>query len=224
MKFDLRVSDERLKRQLDAFRHDVRARQKYARLLGGMVRNDAKKNLRSQTTVTGQPFEARRVKRSKKAVLKGLAKRLAVISKAADGGGAIVSWRNGLEAGIAGRHQWGTGEDWNPKRARQEYGSPDYKAPCTLAQARALTREGYRRPRKGKAPKRQSAKELQAAFTIAQAGVILRILRTGSAKGKQHWRDTVPERPFLGVTPDRAGEYCEELATRILNATKKGSA
>ena len=224
MKLDLSLSDEKLNRQLDAFRHDVRARQKHARTLGGFVQRDAKKNLRSQKTVSGQAFSPRKIKRKKKALLKGLAKRLTVISKAQDGGGVVVSWRNGLEAGIAGRHQWGIGEDWNPKRAREEYGTPDYKAPCTPAQARALIREGYRRPRQGKAPKRLSARELQQTFSIGQAGVILRILKTGNAKGKQAWKDTVPERPFLGVTPDQAAQYCEDLAARILNTTKQGKA
>lgn len=211
-----------LDRQLNAFKHDVRARQKHAHALGGMVRSAAKQNIRGQKTFEGQPFTPRQASRKKATMLRGLAKKLAVISKASEGGGVIVGWRNNFEAGIAGRHQWGQGEDWTPQRARAERGIPNYKAPCTRAQAKALNQAGYRRARKGKPAKKMSAKALQQTLTLGQAALILRLMRTGQAKGKQHWRDTVPARPFLGVTSAKAKEYSEQLAAKIMQTTRKG--
>ena len=227
LRFTLKVdgqSHRLLNRQLDAFKNDARARQKHARTIGGYVRSDAKKNIRAQKTVGGQAFTPRQASRKKAAMLRGLVKRMDLISKAGQGGGVIVSWRNPLEAGIAGRHQWGIGEDWTPQRARAERGVPDYKAPCTLDQARALIKAGYRRPQKGKPAKRMSAKDWQAAFSRGQAGLILRLLRTGSTRGKQHWRDTVPVRDFLGVTDATARDYSDKLAAKILENTRKGKA
>ena len=213
-----------LNRQLDAFQHDVRARQKHARGLGGYISSDAKKNIRDQKTFQGQAFTPRQMRRKKGAMLRGLGKRITVISKAGEGGGAIVSWRNGLEAGIAGRQQWGIGDDWTTQRARSIRGVPDYKAPCTPKQAKALSQAGYTRTRKGKPSMRMSVKDMQAAFSLGQAALIRRIMRTGTLKGKQNWRDTVPARPFLGVTEAKAQEYSERLARKILQNTRKGKA
>ena len=91
----------------------------------------------------------------------------------------------------------------------------------SLRQAKALKREGYKTPRKGKPPKTVTVKEIQSRFSLGQAGVILRMMRTKKAKGKQSWQDTVPERPFLGVTPEKAEAMNDALAERILAQTKK---
>ena len=210
--------------QLDAFKHDVRARQRYARILGGYVLRDAKRNLREQRNLDGTAFAPRKERRRKMKLLRGLARRLKVISQAGNGGGVKITWSNGFEAGIAGRHQYGIGEEWSPRRAEKEYGKPDYDAPCTLKQARALIREGYKRPRKGKPPKRVSVKELLETLTLGQAGQILRIMQTGKVKGKQSWRDTVPKRVFLGASPQKAEEYSNRLAENILKNARKGKA
>lgn len=216
-------NSRRLNRQLNALSGSIKERQKNARFLGGRVAKDAKQNVRNQRTVAGRAFSPRKVKRKKKALLTGLAKRIKVISKAKEGGGVVVTWPNSFEAGIAGRHQWGIGEDWTPKKMREVRGSPHYSKPCTLDQAKALKREGFRLTRKGKPAKAVSVKQLQEMFTVGRAGVILRYMRTKSLKGKQHWKDTVPVRDFLGVTPERADEMSAELARKVLENTTKGS-
>lgn len=215
-------SSRMLDRQLRAFSRDVKAYQKHARTIAGYVQKDAKANIRAQRNFDGGAFALRKAGKSKKALLRGLGRRIAVVSMAAQGGGAAVTWRNGFEAQIAGRHHWGIGEDWTPQKAKSVHGSPDYNAPCTAKQAKALIREGYKRRRKGKAPQRVNASELQEMFTIGQAGLILRMMQTGKAQGKQFWNDKVPSRRFLGVTPAKAEEYTVQLATRILNSTKQG--
>ena len=213
-----------LDRQFSALQSNVKAYQKLARRLGGFVQRDAKANIRAQRTVAGSPFAPRQTGKSRKPMLRGLGQRIAVISMAGKGGGVAVTWRNGFEAHIGFRQQFGKGDTWTAQKARSVYGTPDYDAQCTERQARALLREGFKLPRKGKPPKRVTSKELQKMFTLGQAGLILRMMRTGKARGKQSWDDKGPARDFLGVTPERAEELTAKMAGSIIQATKQGNA
>lgn len=210
----------RLNGQLRALARDTREYQKHARKLAGYVRTQSRRNIRRQETVEGAPFAPRQKRREARAMLMGLAKEMALESHAQDGGGYAVTWKNRLTAQIAFRHQHGVGEDWDPAHAAQVYGTPDYAAPCTRKQAQALIREGYRLmvPAKGggRRPKRVTVLWLQKHFTLGHAGLVLRIMRTNEAKGAQSWRDTVPARPFLGVTSAEADKMCTQLAKTVL--------
>lgn len=212
----------RLDAQLDALSEGIKDRQKNARRLAGYVRTQARRNVRKQETVEGAPFTPRKRQRAERAMLKGLAKSMAVLSRSKEGGGAVVTWKNGFTAKIGYRHQHGVGEEWTPDRAERAYGRPDYKAPCTRRQAKALLREGYRLmvPMKGggRRPKRVSVLWLERHFTLGHAGLVLRLMRTKSAQGKQSWLDTVPERTFLGVTSGEADKMCERLAKTVLGS------
>lgn len=212
----------RLDAQLEALGGEIKDRQKNARRLGGYVRTQARRNIRRQETVEGAPFAPRKRQRAERAMLKGLAKTLAVISRSKDGGGVAVSWKNSLTARIAYRHQHGVGEEWTPERAAKVYGRPDYNAPCTRRQAKALIREGYRLmvPMKGggRRPKRVSVLWLEKHFALGHAGLVLRLMRTKQARGKQAWLDTVPERTHLGVTSGEADKMCERLAKTVLGS------
>ncbi len=101
---------------------------------------------------------------------------------------------------------------------------PDYKARATRAQAKALLREGYRLmvPAKGggRRPKRVTVQWIEEKMTLGQAGLILRLIRTGQTRGKQSWRDTVPARPFLGVTPQQAEDLSQKLVKSLLKAAR----
>lgn len=190
-----------------------------ARKLAGYVRTQARRNIRQQETVEGASFAPRQTRREARPMLMGLAKKIALESHSAEGGYA-VTWKNGLEAHIAHRHQYGGSEDWNPQRAASAYGAPDYNAPCTRRQAQTLIREGYRLmvPAKGGGirPKRVTVLWLQQHFSLGHAGLVLRIMHTGESKGKQQWQDTVPARPFLGVTTAEAEKMCAQLAKTVL--------
>lgn len=214
----------RLDTQLDALGGEIRDRRKHARRLAGYVRTQTRRNIRKQETVEGAPFAARRDKRDKRAMLTGLAKTLAIIPRGPDGG-VVVSWKNPRDARIAWRHQHGVGEDWGPQRAARAYGVPDYKARCTRRQAKALLREGFRLPVPGKgggrATRRVSVMWLEKHFTLGQAGLVLRLMRTGKPKGEQEWRDTVPERAALGVTAAEADKMCERLAKNVLGSVPR---
>jgi len=211
--------------QLEALGGEAKDRQKNARRLAGYVRTQSRRNIRRQETVEGAPFAPRKRQRAARAMLKGLDKTLAVISRSKEGGGAAVTWKNALTAKIASRHQHGVGEEWTPDRAERVYGRPDYNAPCTRRQAKALLREGYRLmvPMKGggRRPKRVSVLWLQTHFTLGHAGLVLRLMRTKKSQGKQSWLDTVPERPFLGVTSGEADRMCERLAKTVLGSVPK---
>ena len=61
---------------------------------------------------------------------------------------------------------------------------------------------------------------IEEKMTLGQAGRILRLIGTGQAKGKQSWRDTVPARPFLGVTPQQAEELSRKLVKSLLKAAR----
>lgn len=212
-------SAARLDKQLDALGGEIKDRMKQARKLGGYVRTQNRRNIRRQETVDGEPFAPRKRQRADRAMLSGLAKTMAVVSKP-ELGGVAVTWKNALTAKIAYRHQHGVGEDWTPEKAAKIYGRPDYKAACTRRQAKALLREGYRLmvPMKGggRRPKRVTVGWIESRLSLGQAGIILRYMRTKQAQGAQSWRDTVPERPFLGVTPGEAEKMCEKLAKTVL--------
>jgi phage gpG-like protein len=210
---------DRLGKQLDALGGEIKGRMKAARKLAGYVRTQDRRNIRRQETVDGAPFAPRKRQRADRAMLAGLANTMTVVSQPRLGGVA-VTWKNALTAKIAYRHQHGVGEDWTPEKAAKVYGRPDYKAACTRSQAKALLREGYRLmvPMKGggRRPMRVTVGWLESRLSLGQAGIILRLMRTKKAQGAQSWRDTVPERPFLGVTPGEADKMCEKLAKTVL--------
>lgn len=212
------TSSTRLNAQLERLARDVRERQKLARRLAGYVRTQARRNIRRQETVEGAPFAPRQRRKEARPMLVELARAMAV--RSGEQGGAMVCWANPLMSHIGFRHQQGMGEDWTPQRAETAYGTPDYAAPCTRRQAQALLREGYRLmvPAKGggRRPKRVTVLWLQQHFTLGHAGLVLRLLRTREARGSQRWQDTVPARPFLGVTVAEADNMCEQLAKTVL--------
>ncbi|WP_302413498.1 virion morphogenesis protein [uncultured Desulfovibrio sp.] len=224
MKFGVRVlGDRQLNAQLDRFAREARERQKLARRMGGYVRTLARRNIKRRRTVDGAAMTPRQKRRELRPMLMGLHSQMVV--RAAEGNqGVNVSWDNALMAAIGYRHQEGIGENWSPGRARKVYGQPNYKARATRKQAKALLREGYRlmvpAVGGGRRPKRVTVQWIEQKMTLGQAGLILRLIRTGQTKGKQSWRDTVPARPFLGVTPQQAEDLSQKLVKSLLKAAR----
>ena len=222
MKWAVRiVGNKQLNAQLDRFAREAKERQKLARRMGGYVRTLSRQNIKRQRTVDGAAMTPAQKRRAARPMLMGLHSQMVV--RAAEGNkGVTVSWENPLLAAIGFRHQEGIGENWSPGRARNVYGQPNYKARATRKQAKALLREGYRLmvPAKGggRRPKRVTVQWIEEKMTLGQAGLILRLLRTGQTKGKQSWRDTVPARPFLGVTPQQAEDLSRKLVKSLLAA------
>lgn len=220
--FSVRITgDKQINDVLNRFSAEIRERQKFARRMGGYVRTLSRKNIKRQRTVDGAAMTPAQKRRAARPMLMGLHRDMKVRA-AAGNQGATVSWDNALMAAIGYRHQEGVGEEWGPKRARTVYGQPDYKDRATRAQAKALLREGYRLmvPAKGggRRPKRVTVQWIEEKMTLGQAGLILRLIRTGQTRGKQSWRDTVPARPFLGVTPQQAEELSRKFVKSLLAA------
>ena len=224
MKWAVHVTgNKQLNAQLDRFSREAKERQKLARRLGGYVRTLSRQNIKRQRTVDGSAMTPAQKRRAARPMLMGLHSQMVV--RAAEGNkGVTVSWENPLLAAIGFRHQEGIGENWSPGRARNVYGQPNYKARATRKQAKALLREGYRLmvPAKGggRRPKRVTVQWIEEKMTLGQAGLILRLIRTGQTRGKQSWRDTVPARPFLGVTPQQAEELSRKLVKSLLKAAR----
>lgn len=222
--FSVRITgDRQINDVLDRFSTEIRERQKLARRMGGYVRTLSRQNIKRQRTVDGATMTPRQKRREARAMLMGLHRDMKV--RAAQGNqGVTVSWDNSLLAAIGFRHQEGIGENWSPGRASKVYGQPNYKARATRKQAKALLREGYRLmvPAKGggRRPKRVTVQWIEEKMTLGQAGLILRLIRTGQTRGKQSWRDTVPARPFLGVTPQQAEDLSQKLVKSLLKAAR----
>lgn len=219
----------KLNAQLEDFARDIKERRKYAKRLGGYVRTQARRNVRSQEHIEGAPFDPRKNRKDARPMLLKLAAAMEVIATGEEGG-VVVSWKNALTASIAYRQQHGDKEAWTGARARQVYGSPDYKAPCTRPQAKALLKCGYRLmvPARGggRRPKRVTVMWLQQHFSLGQAGLILRALdyenTGGDSKGNNaKWDILVPARSFLGVTAAEAEKMTTQLAQSILRATRR---
>lgn len=139
---------------------------------------------------------------------------------------AVVTWKQAGQAKIAYRHHHGVPEDYTAKKAERVYGRPDYRKPATPAQAKALNREGFRRRvarKRGKGGavlKRVPQKWIRDNMSLGQAGLILRLMRTGSTKGVQRWEIEVPERPVLGATPADADKLLTAMAQNALQRIK----
>lgn len=105
------------------------------------------------------------------------------------------------------------------KEQTKRRGEPDYGAPCTKKQAIALRRLGYRVRRKdGKGWNKPSVRNLEKRLTLGQAGLIIRMMRTGKSKGKQSWKVKTPQRQMLGT---KAVKVREKLIKNIEKARVK---
>lgn len=209
----------RLMEQLDMLTLPPKERRKFLRKVIGDIRRQSKENVRAQRTVDGAPMPPRKHGRRKRKMMKGLGR--TVEEKVTGDYSAEVGWRKSGPARTAYRHHHGVPEDWSRGRARKAYGTPDYKKAATKRQARSLIREGYRAPRrkkrgKGITLKRVSKKWIEENMSLGQAGVILRLMRTGTRRGKTRWTVDVPARPFLGVPAAEADRYVTDLARQAL--------
>ncbi|MCF8093695.1 MAG: hypothetical protein K9K40_14695 [Desulfotignum sp.] len=220
------ASTLRLMDQIDLLTMSPRRRRLLMRKVGKGVIKDARLNIKKQQTVAGTAMKPRKKNRVRRKLLSKMGKGLMTKFPAGDREG-IVTWKNPGHAIVASRHQHGVPESFGSIKAKKMYGTPDYKKPATPRQAASLIKEGYRarvaRKRgKGKAVlKRVSKKWIQDNLTLGQAGLILRLLRTGETKGPQRWTIKVPERPFLGVTPKQANVYLTAMARAALQELRK---
>jgi len=214
----------RLNHQLEVLCMGSTRRRVFLRRIGKEIRSDLRKNVSGQKIVTGSKMEPRATKK-KKRMFRAMSK--GMVTKIKNDHSADITWKNLGQAKIAYKHHHGVPENFTATKAKKQYGVPDYKKQATPAQARALNKEGFRlrvaRKRgKGKAVlKRVPQKWIQDNMTVGKAGLILRMMRTNSPRGKQSWKINVPARPILGVLPADADKYLTAMATSILQDTKR---
>jgi phage virion morphogenesis protein len=202
-----------VKKQLQLLQLPAAKRRRLLGQVGRKVRTYSRRRLREQRDLNGQPWQAR--KKGKRKMLRGLSKKMR--SKATPEKAAI-DFKDPITAGIAYKHQHGVTEHWNAQKAEKVYGQPDYDAPATRAQTKALRKEGYKiRRANGRGWKQPSLKWVTENLSVGQAGIILRSMR--DAKAKQSWEIPLSERSFLGVTQKEV----EELATTIIDQTLERS-
>lgn len=178
------------------------------------VRTRSRKRISEQRNVEGSAFEARKAG-GKRKMLRGLGKTLQVVSLSADE--AVLGWGNRLVARIASDHQHGKGETMSASRMRRLGKTPDYNAPATRFQARALLKAGYR-VRNKKRWKRPSLGWVQENLTSGRAGLILTKLE-GDTK-KQRWQIDLPARAFLGADTQDVREIVRTVLQQTLNAPR----
>ncbi|MGV2841143.1 hypothetical protein ACE3G7_18415, partial [Vibrio cyclitrophicus] len=122
-----------------------------------------------------------------------------------------LTWNRKTKAKKAAVHQAGLTQTISAqehiKEQTKRRGEPDYGAPCTKKQAIALRRLGYRIRRKdGKGWNKPSVRNLEKRLTLGQAGLIIRMMRTGKKKGKQKWKVHTPQRQMIGTKTQKVGE------------------
>lgn len=215
--------DLKLRKQLAVLRLPPGKRKQLGRKLGREVIRQSKKRTSEQRDVHGNSFENRRRGRGK------MLKRMMRPTKVYAGPDKTkVTWPNPLTGRIAFAHQHGIGETMTAEKARRKNGTPDYDAPCTPEQAKALLAEGYRQPtggryksgqRKGQTrTKRVSKRWIQDNITLGQAGLLLKILRSDDAKSS--WEIDLPQRSFFGVSKAQYRQMAIGLIDDVLADVK----
>lgn len=185
------------KLQLTLLAMPPKKRIRILKTLGRHERAQARARIRRQQTVSGEPFEPRS-NGKKQRMLKRLGKTLEPYVQHASR--LELKHRQTLTGRIAALQQAGGTEVMTASKMRRIHGQPDYDAPASRSQAKALAAEGYK-VRKAKGGwRRASLNEIQQRLSVGQAGVILRAMR--DSQRKQRWNIPVPAREFLGDTTE----------------------
>lgn len=186
-----------VKQQLTLLALPANKRVALLKKLGRSQRAKARQRIREQKTVTGQKFTSRSDGKKTK-LLKRLGRSLEPYVKSTNR--LELKHKSSFTGRIAARQQGGGVEQMSKQRMVRIHGKPDYDAPCTRAQAKALTAEGYEvKRKKGKNYRKASISEIMANLSQGKASLILQQLR--DKPSKQRWPIPVPARPFLGDTP-----------------------
>jgi len=198
------------RKQLQALALTPAKRKRFHKQLGQEVIKTGRANIRAQRTLDGRPMTPR--KNGKAKVLRRMMRGV----KAWSGPNQVkVSWTNTRAGQVARAHQEGQTERMTAAKAARRAGTPDYDAPATRTQARALIKEGYRHPRGG----RVSMKWITEHMSLGQAGVVLRSMR--DAPPKQSWEIETPARPFFGLTRGDIKHWADHLITTLTRSARK---
>ena len=176
----------------------------------------SREHIREQKTVYGNPFEKRKYGKGK--LLKNMGRSLKFYPSPNH---VKVTWPNKSVAKLGYRQQFGIDEVMTASRMVKIHGQPDYEAPATKKQAKALLEAGFTISagkkfksgvNKGKTRrKRPSQRWIIDNMKLGQAGLIIRTLRNTTNPPKS-WKTPVPARPFLGMA---GGDAAQVLTDEI---------
>ncbi|MEN3159584.1 hypothetical protein ABC502_14485 [Alkalimonas sp. NCh-2] len=202
--------------QLALLRLPANKRTRILKTLGRYERTLARKRISSQTTVDGRRF-AKSKSGKKSRLLQRLGRTLEPYVKNANR--LELKHKAPMTGRIAALHQKGGIERMTASRMNRIHGQPDYKAPASRSQAKALVANGYQVRKAKGGLRRTTIREVMETLTHGKAGLILSKLR-GKPK-KQSWSIPVAARPFLG---DKAANVQRQLAGIIeqINKTQRG--
>jgi len=216
---------KKLIRQVRALNLSNKDKKLFHRRIGREVIKTARQNIKQQKTVNGKRFAARKDgKRTK--MLRRIA-RGSNLKVYAGPNKATVTWPNSLVGKVARAQQEGFEDKYTATRMKKERGQPDYSAPATIYQAKALIKVGFRlnkgKYKSGKnkgntKTRRVSQAWIRENMTLGQAGLVLRLLTDNNAK--QNWLVKNEARPFFGLTAERGSSLGNELLNEILNGAK----
>ena len=213
-----------LLRQIKALNLPANRRKAWHRKMGREVIKAARKNIKAQRTVDGQSFApGKHGKRVLRRIARG--KNLKVFAGAK---GAKVTWPNSMVGKIARAQQEGHKEQYSGARMLREHGKPDYDAPASASQAKALIKEGFKlhkgmyksgKNRGSSKSKRVSQAWIKENMTVGQAGLALSLLKDDQAKSS--WTIDTPARPFFGLNKQEISFLGNKLLNDILNGAKR---
>jgi len=217
----------KLRRQLRAVALPPREKkQLFFRLGRGVIKESAART-RAQKTVDGRTMTPR--KNGNKKVLRKIMRSARVIGTSTTG--ATVGWPRGITGIVAAKQHHGHVEKYSKARIQREKGKPDYDAPATYFQAKALIKEGFKLyigkykggQKAGQVKTRRvSIRWIMENMTIGQAGAIGRTTVAMDKFAWQHWEARIPPRPFLGVSrqkiPAMGQQIIQQITTNARNA------
>ncbi|MCG3743160.1 phage virion morphogenesis protein [bacterium 19MO03SA05] len=160
-------------------------------------RKKSRSNAGKQKSPDGKNWKQRKRlsgKKSRKKMQQGLARLMGVLG--VNERKAVVGWKVGMTSKIANYHDTGGSYTMSASKIRALRGSPDYKAPATKEQAKALRKVGFKARINGR-KRRPTNKWVIENLKQGQAGLILRLLR--NAKTVRSWNIKAETRRFVQV-------------------------
>lgn len=160
-------------------------------------RKKSRSNAGKQKNPDGTSWKQRKRlsgKKSRKKMQQGLARLMGIQS--VNEREAVVGWKVGMTSKIANYHHTGGSYRMSSSKVRAIRGKPDYKAPATKQQAKALRQVGFKARINGR-KRRPTNKWVVENLKQGQAGLILRLLR--NAKTVRSWDIKAETRKFVQV-------------------------
>lgn len=205
------------KHQLTLLAMPSNKRVRVLKKLGRHERALARKRISQQTTVDGHKFAGRADGRKAK-MLKRMGRTLEPFVKGANR--LELKHKAALTGRIAALHQEGGTESMSVGRMARIHGKPDYKAPATRSQAKALIAQGYKTKKtKGKGYRRATINEITTNLSQGKAGLILKVLR--DKPSKKRWPIPVKARPFLGDSTENVQRQLVTIIEQV-NQRQRG--